>query len=72
MAFDPKMVQKRSDRPADDQTFMEMYEKDCRSVFFGGLPHYADEAMVYRLAGICGNIRSVDLRISPDQDGGRK
>ncbi|ENH71069.1 Meiotic activator RIM4 [Fusarium oxysporum f. sp. cubense race 1] len=70
MAFDPKMVQKRSDRPAGDQTFMEMYEKDCRSVFFGGLPHYADEAMVYRLAGICGNIRSVDLRISPDQDGG--
>ncbi|KAF5538866.1 meiotic activator RIM4 [Fusarium mexicanum] len=70
MAFDPKMVQKRSDRPADDQTFMEMYEKDCRSVFFGGLPHYADEAMVYRLAGICGHIRSVDLRISPDQDGG--
>ncbi|RBR20157.1 hypothetical protein FVER53590_02481 [Fusarium verticillioides] len=70
MAFDPKMVQKRSDRPADDQTFMEMYEKDCRSVFFGGLPHYADEAMVYRLAGICGHIRSVDLRTSPDQDGG--
>ncbi|KAF5614783.1 meiotic activator RIM4 [Fusarium sp. NRRL 52700] len=70
MAFDPKMVQKRSDRPADDQTFMEMYEKDCRSVFFGGLPHYADEAMVYRLAGICGHIRSVDLRVSPDQDGG--
>ncbi|KAF4943897.1 hypothetical protein FGADI_13068 [Fusarium gaditjirri] len=70
MAFDPKMVQKRSDRPADDQTFMEMYEKDCRSVFFGGLPHYADEPMVRRLAGICGKIRSVDLRISPDQDGG--
>ncbi|KAF5649927.1 meiotic activator RIM4 [Fusarium tjaetaba] len=70
MAFDPKMVQKRSDRPADDQTFMEIYEKDCRSVFFGGLPHYADEAMVYRLAGICGHIRSVDLRTSPDQDGG--
>ncbi|KAF4333002.1 meiotic activator RIM4 [Fusarium beomiforme] len=70
MAFDPKMVQKRSERPPDDQTFMEMYEKDCRSVFFGGLPHYTDEAMVYRLASICGNVRSVDLRRSPDQDGG--
>ncbi|KAF9763714.1 hypothetical protein IL306_003012 [Fusarium sp. DS 682] len=70
MAFDPKMVQKRSDRPADDHTFMELYEKDCRSVFFGGLPHYADESMVYRLAGICGNVRSVDLRCAPDQDGG--
>ncbi|KAF4448141.1 Meiotic activator RIM4 [Fusarium austroafricanum] len=70
MAFDPKMVRKSPDRPDNDRTFMELYEKDCRSAFFGGLPTYANEDMIRQLASNCGKVISVDMRYTADQNGG--
>ncbi|KAF5674907.1 meiotic activator RIM4 [Fusarium heterosporum] len=70
MAYDPKMYEDRSDRAAGDQNFMETYDKDSRSIFFGGLPPNADETVVHTLASLCGDVISIDIRSSPDNNGG--
>ncbi|KAF4966034.1 hypothetical protein FSARC_6234 [Fusarium sarcochroum] len=70
MSYDPKVVQDRSDRHPNDITFMELYDKDRRSAFFGGLPPHTDEDFVRRLAGDCGAVVSVDLRCNPDDGAG--
>ncbi|KAJ4259646.1 hypothetical protein NW762_007576 [Fusarium torreyae] len=68
--WDPKLVQDRPDRGPDDIAFTELYDKDRRSAFFGGLPPHADEEFVRRLAGTCGAVISVDLRCNSDDGAG--
>ncbi|KAF5000874.1 hypothetical protein FGRMN_1483 [Fusarium graminum] len=70
MAYDPKMYEDRPNRAPEDQNFMEMYDKDSRSIFFGGLPPNADETVVHTLASLCGDVISIDIRSSPDNNGG--
>ncbi|KAM0355688.1 hypothetical protein ACHAPU_000073 [Fusarium lateritium] len=70
MAYDPKMYEDRSNRAPGDQNFTEAYDKDSRSIFFGGLPPNADETVVHTLASLCGDVLSVDIRSSPDNNGG--
>ncbi|KAJ4140403.1 hypothetical protein NW768_001764 [Fusarium equiseti] len=70
MSYDPKIGQDRSERAPGDQTFMEHYDRDRRSIFMGNLPPHADEALVHRLASLCGEVASIDLRKDPSIHGG--
>ncbi|RFN44699.1 meiotic activator rim4 [Fusarium flagelliforme] len=70
MSYDPKIGQDRSERAPGDQTFMEHYDRDRRSIFMGNLPPHADEALVHRLTSLCGEVTSVDLRKDPSIHGG--
>ena len=72
MSYDPKIGQDRSERAPGDQTFMEHYDRDRRSIFMGNLPPHADEALVHRLTSWCGEVTSIDLRKDPSIHGGRK
>ncbi|KAI1067741.1 hypothetical protein LB507_010487 [Fusarium sp. FIESC RH6] len=70
MSYDPKIGQDRSERAPGDQTFMEHYDRDRRSIFMGNLPPHADEALVHRLTSWCGEVTSIDLRKDPSIHGG--
>ncbi|GKU02580.1 unnamed protein product [Fusarium langsethiae] len=70
MLYDPKIGQDPSERAPGDRTFMEHYDKNRRSIFMGSLPPHTDEHLVHRLASLCGDIVSIDLRNIPDINGG--
>ncbi|KAF5022308.1 hypothetical protein F66182_5637 [Fusarium sp. NRRL 66182] len=70
MPYDPKIVQDSSERAPSDATFMDLYDRDRRSAFFGSLPPHADEQFVRMMASTCGEVLSVDLRSTPDDGAG--
>ncbi|KAG8671779.1 hypothetical protein FPOAC2_05138 [Fusarium poae] len=70
MSYDPKIAQDPSERAPGDRTFMEQYDKNRRSIFMGNLPPHTGEHLVHRVASLCGNVISIDLRIIPDINGG--
>ncbi|RGP63559.1 meiotic activator rim4 [Fusarium longipes] len=70
MLYDHKVGQDRSERAPGDQTFMEHYDKDRRSIFMGSLPPHTDDTLVHKLASLCGDVVSVDLRSIPGLNGG--
>ncbi|CAF3664751.1 unnamed protein product [Fusarium graminearum] len=70
MLYDPKIGQDPSERTSGDRTFMEIYDKNRRSIFMGNMPAHTDERLVNKLASQCGDVASVDLRSIPDANGG--
>ncbi|KAM5347056.1 hypothetical protein ACJ41O_010061 [Fusarium nematophilum] len=66
MPYDAKVAQDASERDPTDVTFMEMYDRDRRSAFFGCLPAYANEDFVHSLASVCGTVLSVQLKETRD------
>ncbi|KAJ3535562.1 hypothetical protein NM208_g7083 [Fusarium decemcellulare] len=66
MPYDAKVAQDPSERDPSDVTFMEAYDKDRRSAFFGGLPMCTDEDFVRSLASVCGTVLSVQIKSTSD------
>ncbi|KAJ4308809.1 hypothetical protein N0V84_011879 [Fusarium piperis] len=68
--FDFKVAQDASERDPTDTTFMEMYEKDRRSIFIGSLPSHATDLFVRELAKAGGTVVNVRMRQSVDSSTG--
>lgn len=72
LAYDAKVYEERPDHAPGNQGFMEAYDKDRRSIFFGGLPANADDTFVHTLSSLCGDVVSIDIRSNADKNGGCK
>ncbi|KAM0424858.1 hypothetical protein ACHAPT_009914 [Fusarium lateritium] len=60
--FDFKMAQDASERDPTDLTFMDMHDKDTRSIFIGCIPIHTDEIVIRDIAATAGKVISVNLR----------
>ncbi|KAM0476000.1 hypothetical protein ACHAP7_007107, partial [Fusarium lateritium] len=69
LAYDAKLYEERPDRAPGHQSLMEAYDKDRRSIFFGGLPTNADDTFVHTLSSLCGDVVSIDIRTNADNNG---
>lgn len=68
--FDFKVAQDASERDPTDVTFMDLYEKDRRSIFIGSLPSHATDLFVHDLAMLGGTVVKVQMKKSVDSSTG--
>lgn len=69
MAYDSKMSRLPSERDPDnphDYTFMELYDKDRRSVYFGNLPLDTASHWVEKVAATISKVLSVEMKQPKD------